>query len=56
MEINMRTLYSFAILFLTAAPAFAQIGDDTIQLPEPEVLSLIGIGALAFLVGRRGKK
>jgi PEP-CTERM motif len=57
MEINMRTLYSFAIFFLTAAPAFAQIvGDDTIQLPEPEVLSLIGIGALAFLVGRRGKK
>lgn len=58
MEINMRTVYSFAILFLTAAPAFAQVvvGDDAINLPEPEVLSLIGIGALAFLVGRRGKK
>ncbi|MGO8756349.1 MAG: PEP-CTERM sorting domain-containing protein [Gallionellaceae bacterium] len=49
----MRTLYSFAILFFTAAPAFA---DDTFSLPEPSVIGLIGIGALAFLVGRRGKK
>ncbi len=49
----MRTLLSIAILLLTAAPAF---GDTTPTIPEPDVLSLIGIGALAVLIGRRGKK
>ncbi|MGC2458299.1 MAG: PEP-CTERM sorting domain-containing protein [Gallionellaceae bacterium] len=51
----MRTLYSFAILLLTAVPAFAS-PDSTVNLPEPSVIGLIGIGALAFLAGRRGKK
>ncbi len=50
----MRTLYSFAMLLLTAVPAFAF--EDTFNLPEPSVIGLIGIGALAFLLGRRGKK
>jgi hypothetical protein len=49
----MRILLSIAILLLTAAPAFAQF-DATI--PEPGVISLIGIGALAILIARRGKK
>ena len=56
----MRTLLAIAILFLTAAPVFAQpdeIDEDFIaSIPEPGIISLIGIGALALLVGRRGKK
>ena len=50
----MRTLLSIAILFLPVAPAFAQVQDATI--PEPDVLALVGIGALAFLFSRRRKK
>lgn len=52
----MRTLHSIAILFFVAAPAFAQVGPDTVSIPEPGVIALIGIGALAVLLGRRGKK
>ncbi len=50
----MRTLISISILLLDATPVFA----DTFprDLPEPSVIGLIGIGALAFLLGRRGKK
>lgn len=48
----MRSLLSIAILFLTAAPVFA----DFSNIPEPSVIGLIGIGALALLVGRRNKK
>jgi len=48
----MRTLLSAAILSLASAPAFAQAA----PLPEPSVLGLIGIGALAILVGLRRKK
>lgn len=51
----MRTLLGIATLFLTAAPAFAQVA-DIVSIPEPGVISLIGIGALALLAGRRGKK
>lgn len=50
----MRTLLSIAIVLLTAAPAFAQATDASI--PEPGIISLIGIGALAVLIARRGKK
>jgi hypothetical protein len=54
----MRTLLSITVFLLTAAPAFAQVvaPDDTVSIPEPSVLGLISIGALALLVNRRGKK
>ena len=53
----MRTLFSFAILFLTAAPAFADtVPTDFLAVPEPSLLALVGIGAVAFLVSHRGKK
>jgi hypothetical protein len=52
----MRTLLSIAILLLTAAPAFAQLQPPDATIPEPGVISLIGIGALAVLIARRGKK
>jgi hypothetical protein len=55
-EIVMRTLLGISIFLLTAVPAFAQVADDTVSIPEPGVLGLIGIGALAILIGRRGKK
>ena len=49
----MRKLISLAVLFLIAAPAFAS---PALNVPEPEVLSMPGIGAVAFLVSRRAKK
>ena len=59
----MRTKISIAILsmvvVMTAAPAFAQVADtdgDPATIPEPNVLALIGIGAAAVLIGRRGNK
>ena len=58
----MRSLISIslALLFMAAAPAFAQIIDDEDDvistIPEPGILALIGIGALAVVVARRGKK
>ena len=51
----MRKFVSFLILFLVAAPAFAVIPPPA-TAPEPEVLALLGIGALAFFVSRRNKK
>ena len=51
-EIGMRSLLSVATLISIALPAYA----DFVSIPEPNVLSLIGIGALAVLLGRRGKK
>jgi PEP-CTERM motif len=50
----MRTLICITILFLNAAPVFADAVPR--ELPEPSAIGLIGIGALAFLLGRRGKK
>ena len=53
----MHTLLRISILLFTAAPALAQIApDDTVSIPEPSVLGLIGIGVLAVLIARRGKK
>ena len=49
----MSRLIQVAILALAAAPAFA----DTVPgVPEPDMLALIVIGAVALLAGRRGKK
>lgn len=48
----MRTLLSIAALVSIALPAYA----DFSPIPEPNVISLIGIGALAVLLGSRGKK
>lgn len=47
----MRKIISFLLLSVAAAPAFADF-----VVPEPEVISLLGVGALAFLVSRRTKK
>jgi hypothetical protein len=52
----MRTLLIISTLLFIAAPAFAQIADDTVSIPEPSVIALIGIGGLAVLLGRRDKK
>ena len=49
----MRKIISFLLLAVATAPAFA---DPIFNAPEPEVLSLLGIGALAFLISRRKKK
>ncbi|MBS3952293.1 MAG: PEP-CTERM sorting domain-containing protein [Methylomicrobium sp.] len=48
----MRKLFSVLVLSLTALPAFANIA----VVPEPEVMSLLGMGALAFIAARRFKK
>lgn len=50
----MRKLISLAVLFLAATPVFA--GGAFAPAPEPEVLALLGVGAVAFLVSRRTKK
>ncbi len=46
----MRSLMSVVVLLLLSAPAFAA------QIPEPDVLGLFGIGAVALLVTKRRKK
>lgn len=60
----MRKFMSFIVLYLVTASVFADgsipppilpPGGDA-SAPEPEVLSLLGIGALAFLVAHRKKK
>lgn len=50
----MRTLFSIALLSLIATPSFA-ILRDSVSVPEPGILGLIGIGAAALLIGRRKK-
>lgn len=51
----MRKLFSLLVLTLAAAPAFADFTPPG-QVPEPEVLSLFGIGVLAFFAARKNKK
>lgn len=51
-EINMHAFLSILALMMFAASALA--ADATI--PEPDVLSLIGIGAVAYLATRRRKQ
>ena len=49
----MRTLLSIAALFSAALPALAVAPHPA---PEPEMLSLIAIGAVGLLLARRRKK
>jgi hypothetical protein len=52
-EFDMRTLLSIAVLMSAATSAFAApVG----QVPEPEVLGLLAIGAIGMLVALRRKK
>ena len=48
----MRALLTISILMSVAFPAFADIG----IIPEPETLSLLGIGVAGLLLARRSKK
>ncbi|PPD28771.1 MAG: hypothetical protein CTY19_18295 [Methylomonas sp.] len=50
----MNKIVSLLVLALSAAPAFANPTFGTV--PEPEVLSLVGIGMLAIMVSRKFKK
>lgn len=49
----MRKIFSLFVLAMAATPAFANL---TVSVPEPEVLSLMGIGMLAIIVSRKFKK
>jgi len=49
----MNKLISVAVLSLASASVFAA---PTFNVPEPEVFSLMAIGALAFLVSKRKSK
>ncbi len=51
----MRTLFSIAVFFSMVTPAFAR-DEGIVTIPEPSVLSLVGIGAVAYMIGRRGRK
>jgi len=52
----MRSLLQLSIGLLLSAPVFAQPAPDAIALPEPGMLALIGVGAVAVLIARRRKK
>jgi hypothetical protein len=45
-----------ALALLLAIPTFAIAGPAPPQLPEPETLALIGIGAIALVAARWRKK
>lgn len=49
--IKMRKAISFLMLFLLATPVFAKIN----EVPEPEVFSLVAIGAIGMMLSRRKK-
>ncbi len=51
----MRTLFGVVVLSMMAVPAFAREVGVVGSIPEPGVLSLVGIGAVAYMLGRRGK-
>jgi hypothetical protein len=51
----MRKFVSILVMALAAAPVFAN-ATGLNNVPEPEVMSLLGIGALAFFAARRLKK
>ena len=47
----MSKVIAASILALTAAPAFANV-----NIPSPEILPLLGIGAVAVMVARKRNK
>lgn len=51
-ELIMRALLAISVLMSIALPAFADLN----PLPEPETLSLLGIGVAGLLLARRSKK
>ncbi len=54
----MRKIISFLLLSLISISAFATGGDPDpiIDVPEPEVLSLLAVGVMAFFASRRKAK
>jgi hypothetical protein len=54
----MRALIMVAsLLSVLTMPAFAQVDDDDSDtVPEPGIVSLVAIGAAAYLIARRRKK
>lgn len=48
----MGRITSAAVLLLAALPALAET-NPPVRLAEPETLVLLGIGAIAMLLGRR---
>lgn len=56
----MRIRRFFMALLLAAAPALAIAqqpdDDDVVALPEPAILALLGVGAVALVVTRRKKR
>jgi hypothetical protein len=52
----MRTGRVVIAIGILAIPAAAFAGPGVIQLPEPETLALLGIGAVALLVVRWRKR
>lgn len=48
----MRKLFSILVLMLVSASTFA----GPVDLPEPETLSLLGLGLAALMLSRRSKK
>jgi hypothetical protein len=50
----MRKVVSLLVLVFSAMPVFAD--GEFNNVPEPEVLSLMGIGMIAILVSRKFKK
>jgi hypothetical protein len=52
----MRKLFSAAVLLIVSVPAFAAITPGSVgQVPEPEALALLAIGAVSMVVARRKK-
>jgi hypothetical protein len=49
-----KTLAAAVVLFALPAVAFA--GPAAPPLPEPETLALLGIGAVALIIARWGKR